>query len=126
MPQKPQRKILPAMFYCSAAGAEPVRKWLTALPREDRRIVGQDIATVEFGWPIGMPLCRSLTSRRGLWEVRSSMRNGRIARVLFFAHQGQMVLLHGFIKKAERTPDSDLILAMKRKSEVERGSKAKQ
>jgi phage-related protein len=89
------------------------------------RLVGLDIATVAFGWPVGMPLCRSLTSRRGLWEVRSAVTSGRIARVLFFAHRGQMILLHGFIKKTQRTPDDDLDLAMKRKAEVERDSNAK-
>ena len=125
MPDMTRRKLLPAMFYRNAAGSEPVRRWLANLPREDRQIIGQDIATVAFGWPVGMPLCRSLTSRRGLWEVRSSVSSGRIARVLFFAHQGQMVLLHGFIKKTQRTPDADLDLAMKRKAEVERDSKAK-
>ena len=125
MPDTARRKLLPAMFYRNTAGSEPVRKWLANLPREDRRIVGQDIATVEFGWPVGMPLCRSLTSRRGLWEVRCAVTSGRIARVLFFTHRGQMVLLHGFIKKTQRTPDDDLDLAMKRKAEVERDSKAK-
>ena len=124
MPEKRKNKILPAMFYQNTAGAEPVRQWLTGLSRDDRRIVGQDIATVEFGWPVGMPLCRSLTSRRGLWEVRSSVTSGRIARVMFFTHRKQMVLLHGFIKKTQRTSNDDLDLAMKRKAEVERGSKA--
>ena len=124
MLEKRKNKILPAMFYQNAAGSEPVRQWLTGLSRDDRRIVGQDIATVEFGWPVGMPLCRSLTSRRGLWEVRSSVTSGRIARVMFFTHRKQMVLLHGFIKKTQRTSNDDLDLAMKRKAEVERGSKA--
>ena len=70
MPDTARRKILPAMFYRNAAGSEPVRTWLGNLACEDRRIIGQDIVTVEFGWPVGMPLCRSLTSRRGLWEAR--------------------------------------------------------
>jgi len=120
-----KRKILPATFYRTAAGVEPVRKWLKALPREDKRIVGTDIATVEFGWPVGMPTCRALTSRRGLWEVRSSLTQNRIGRVLFFVHQGQMVLLHGFIKKTQETPTEDLDLAVKRQKEVKSGSAAK-
>lgn len=120
-----KRKILPATFYRTAAGVEPVRKWLKALPREDKRIVGTDIATVEFGWPVGMPTCRALTSRRGLWEVRSSLTQNRIGRVLFFVHQGQMVLLHGFIKKTQETPTEDLDLAVKRQKEVKSGNAAK-
>ncbi|HMK24148.1 MAG TPA: type II toxin-antitoxin system RelE/ParE family toxin [Terriglobales bacterium] len=120
-----KRKILPATFYRSATGVEPVRKWLKALSREDKRIVGTDIATVEFGWPVGMPTCRPLSSRRGLWEVRSSLTQSRIARILFFVYQEQMVLLHGFIKKTQETPKSDLDLAVKRQKEVESGKTTK-
>jgi phage-related protein len=80
---------------------------------------------VEFGWPVGMPTCRALTSRRGLWEVRSSLTQNRIGRVLFFVHQGQMVLLHGFIKKTQETPTADLDLAVKRQKEVKSGRTAK-
>ena len=125
MPTKPKRKILPAILYCSAAGSEPVRNWLKILSKDDKRIVGQDIATVELGWPVGMPTCRSLTSRRGLWEVRSSITGNRIARVLFFVSAGQMILLHSFIKKSQQTPDDDLDLAVKRKKEFDREKKAK-
>jgi len=120
-----KRKVLSARFYRTATGAEPVRKWLKALSREDKRIVGTDIATVEFGWPVGMPTCRPLASRRGLLEVRSSLTQNRIARVLFCIHQGQMVLLHGFIKKTQQTPENDLDLAVKRQKEVEDGKAAK-
>jgi len=120
-----KRKVLPARFYRTAMGAEPVRKWLKALSREDKRIVGTDIATVEFGWPVGMPTCRPLSSRRGLLEVRSSLTQNRIARVLFCIHQGHMVLLHGFIKKTQQTPENDLDLAVRRQKEVEGGKAAK-
>ena len=98
--------------------AEPVRDWLRSLADEDRRIVGGDIARAEFGWPIGMPLCRSLGG--GLWEVRSSLPHGRIARVIFCASQGHMVLLHGFEKKSQATPRADLELARRRQRETER------
>jgi phage-related protein len=120
-----KHKVLPARFYRTAAGAEPVRKWLKALSREDKRIVGTDIATVEFGWPVGMPTCRAVTSRRGLWEVRSTLTQNRIARVLFFVYQSQMVLLHGFIKKTQETPAKELDLAVTRQKEVESGKSAK-
>ena len=119
MPEQ-KRKKLPALFYRTAAGREPVREWLKSLPVEDRRILGTDIATVEFGWPVGMPVCRPTTGRRGLFEVRSSLTGNRIARVLFCIHGKQMVLLHGFIKKTEQTSDTDLDLAMKRKREIDR------
>lgn len=93
-----QRKKLPAAFYCTGSGREPVREWLKQLDKHDRRVVGEDIATAEFGWPIGMPVCRSLG--QGLWEVRSCISAGRIARVIFCMADQQMVLLHGFIKKS--------------------------
>jgi phage-related protein len=111
-------KKLPAIFYRSLSGAEPVREWLKELDQADRRIVGHDIGKAEFGWPVGMPLCRSLGG--GLWEVRSSLPHGRIARVIFCVSAGRMVLLHGFEKKTQKTPRSDLKLAGKRQKEIER------
>ena len=90
---------------------EPVSEWLKSLPREERRIIGEDIKMVQFGWPLGMPLVRKLAA--GLWEVRSRL-PGRIARVLFTAGEGRMILLHGFIKKSQKTPAEDLELAKNR------------
>lgn len=109
-------KKLPAAFYCTAAGKEPVREWLKGLDQADRLIVGQDIATAEFGWPVGMPVSRSLG--KGLWEIRSEISNGRITRVIFCVADDKMVLLHGFIKKTQKTPKADLDLALKRKKEA--------
>jgi phage-related protein len=111
-------KKVHAVFYRTKQGAEPVRNFLRALPREDRRIIGSDIATVEFGWPVGRPICAPLGM--SLWEVRSDLASNRIARVLFMLHQGEMVLLHGFIKKTQKTPQSGLELARKRMKEVTR------
>lgn len=110
-------KRIPAVFYRSANGVEPVRDWLKALSEADRRAIGFDIATVEFGWPVGMPLCRSLGG--GLWEVRSNLAHGRIGRVIFYAAHGRMVLLHAFVKKTQKTPPPDLDIARKRQREIE-------
>lgn len=109
-------KRLPAAFYALPSGREPVREWLKSLDGDDRKIIGEDIKDVEFAWPIGMPLCRALGN--GLWEVRSTLTQGRIARVLFCIHDGRMVVLHGFIKKTQKTPDNDLSLAIRRKKEL--------
>ena len=112
-------KQLPAFFYALSSGREPVREWLRALSADDRKIVGEDIKDVEFAWPIGMPLCRSLgRGVAGLWEVRSTLTQGRIARVLFCEHEGRMILLHAFIKKTQKTPAGDLELAIKRQKEI--------
>lgn len=109
-------KKVQAVFYRTKAGAEPAREFIRDLPREDRRIIGNDIATVEFGWPVGKPTCAPLGL--GLWEVRSDLTGKRIARVLFTLHQGEMVLLHGFVKKTQKTPTADLTIARKRLKEV--------
>ena len=109
-------KKLPAVFYATASGREPVREWLLDLDEDSRRITGKDIATAEFGWPVGMPICRKLED--GLFEVRSKITSGRIGRVIFTPHEGQMVLLHGFVKKTQKTPKTDLDLARKRAKEI--------
>jgi phage-related protein len=86
------------------------------LSAEDRRLIGRDIQKVEFGWPLGMPYCRSLGS--GLWEVRTDLADGKIARAIFCIAGEQMVLLHGFIKKTQKTPAQDLKIALRRMKEV--------
>lgn len=100
--------ILSVAFFRTASGNEPVREWLKSLPRDERRIIGEDIKTVQFGWPLGMPLVRKLD--KGLWEVRSRLPN-RVARVIFTTGENRMLLLHGFIKKSQKTPQEDLALA---------------
>lgn len=110
-------KRLPAAFYQSPSGTEPVRDWLLKLDPVDRRTIGIDIKDVEYSWPIGMPLCRSLGN--GLWEVRSNISSGRIARVVFCVHKGHMTLLHGFVKKTQKTPRVDMDKALTRKKELE-------
>ncbi len=103
--------ILSVAFFRTETGREPVREWLKSLPRENRRITGEDIKTVQFGWPLGMPLVRKLD--KGLWEVRVRLPDG-IARVLFTTGERRMILLHGFIKKSQKTPREDLELAKTR------------
>ena len=109
-------KKIRAAFYATASGNEPVRVWLKDLSAEDRKVLGEDIAAVEFTWPVGMPLVRPL--KQGLWEVRSTLSGNRIARILFCHSDDRMVLLHGFIKKSRTTPDEDLALARKRQKEI--------
>jgi len=117
MTDEPKR--VPARFYKSEAGNEPVREWLKGLSKEDRKIIGEDIKTVEIGWPIGMPLCRSISSRKGLWEIRSNLTGKkRIARILFCTHNGELLLLQGFIKDTQKTPNSELDLAEGRMKQV--------
>jgi phage-related protein len=115
-------KRAPAFFFRTEAGGEPVREWLKGLSPLERKLIGTDIKTVEFGWPVGMPVVRSMGS--GLHEVRTSLPGNRIARVLFYVDRKQrMVLLHGFIKKTRKTTDEDLELARTNKSKHERSLK---
>ena len=114
-------KRVPAIFYQTEGGREPVREWLKALPYpDDRKRIGEDIKTVEFGWPLGMPTCRAMG--QGVFEVRTRLMHNRIARVLFYVDaRNRMVLLHGFIKKTQKTPAEDLALARRSKKKHERG-----
>ncbi|MBD2445297.1 type II toxin-antitoxin system RelE/ParE family toxin [Dolichospermum sp. FACHB-1091] len=76
-----------------------------------------NLKTVEFGWPIGMPTCRPMGD--GLFEVRTNLPQNKIARVLFCFYEGKMILLHGFIKKSQKTPKQQLDLAWERKHTLE-------
>lgn len=110
-------KPIPLIFWRSASGREPVRDWLNELPREDKRTIGRDIAKAQFGWPIGLPLCRALGG--GLWEVRSSLPSHREARVFFAFHEEMLIALHAVIKKARKAPAEELALAKTRLKEVQ-------
>jgi phage-related protein len=114
MPQKSKR--IPVVFFATSTGREPVREWLKELDRDDRREIGSDILAVQKGWPLSLPLCRSLG--QGLWEVRSSLPSRRIARVIFAFDDDTIVLLHGFIKKTQKTPPGEIDTALKRWKEI--------
>ncbi|MFZ5761788.1 MAG: type II toxin-antitoxin system RelE/ParE family toxin [Thermodesulfobacteriota bacterium] len=107
--------ILSVKFFRTEGGKEPVREFLRDLSQEDRRTIGTDIKEVQFGWPLGMPLVRKMA--KDLWEVRSHL-EGRIARVLFTVKEQEMVLLHAFIKKTQKTPPTELETAKARKAKL--------
>jgi phage-related protein len=113
-----EKRISAHFFAQKGTGNEPVRDWLLDLPKADRRKIGVDIKTVEYGWPLGMPTCRHL--RNGVWEVRTDLDRNRISRVLFCMSDERMILLHGFIKKTKATPREDLDLAIERMKEVKK------
>src|ERR1700756_2763199 len=116
----PSKKIV-ASFYRTEAGGEPVRDWLKSLPALEKKLIGADIKTVEFGWPIGMPVCRPLGG--GVYEVRTQLRT-RIARIIFYVDKRErMILLHGFFKKTRKLDADDLEHARRNKSKHERGAR---
>lgn len=98
-------------FFSTEAGKEPVREWFKDLNKVERKTIGEDIKAVQFGWPLGMPLVRNVGN--GLWEARSTIPNG-IAKVIFLAKRGEMILLHGIIKKSQKLPLQDREIALKR------------
>jgi phage-related protein len=106
---------IPVVFYRTSAGKEVVRDWLRDLNGLDRQEIGQDLMRVQYRFPVGMPLCRPLGD--GLWEARTSLPSGRIARLIFCLMDGSMLVLSGFIKKTQKTPNDELTLARKRMSE---------
>lgn len=106
------KPILEVVFYKNTMGNQPVKEWLKALPKGVRKVIGEDIKTVQYRWPLGMPAVRPLG--KGLHEVRSRVPDKRIARIFFTIHEGYMVLLHGFIKKTEKTPQRDIDIARER------------
>src|SRR6185312_4494355 len=116
----PSINRLEAVFFRTTGGNEPVRDWLKRLSKDERKAVGEDIAYVQFKWPIGRPRVDHL--RSAVWEVRTNL-GTRIARTLFAVDGAQMILLHGFIKKTQRTPNDDIELAEKRFKEWQHGEK---
>ena len=108
---------LAVFFYRTESGNEPVREWLKSLGMQDKKAIGGDIKTVQYGWPLGMPAVRKMD--QGLWEVRCRL-DKRIARILFTVKNDRLVLLHGFIKKSRKTPRADLQLAKDRKARLEK------
>lgn len=106
-----QERPIPVVFFRLDSGREPVREWLKSLGRDSTRPIGEDIKTLQFGWPIGMPLARKIS--RDLWELRSTVPTG-IARTFFTIYQRRIVLLHGFVKKSQKTPPKELAIARRR------------
>jgi len=114
----PDKKKINVSFYKTPAGNEPVRDWLKELPQEERKTIGEDIKAVEMAWPIGVPLVKKLDA--DLWEVRTELAN-KISRVFFTVWKNCMVLLHGIIRKSQKTPKDELDLAKKRRNIVLKG-----
>lgn len=109
--------FFPVRFFRTETGNEPVREWIRSLPGAEKRLIGVDIKTVQFGCPLGMPLVRNLCP--GIWEVRTKLEN-KISRVLFTVFENEIILLHGFIKKTQKTPNNDLDLAIRRMKQIRR------
>lgn len=105
------------LFYRTIAGRDVIKEWLRSFDKPDRAILGYDLKRVQIGFPMGLPLCRSLGG--GLWEVRSSLGGNREVRMIFFhdaAHRA-LVVVHGFVKKSQKTPKAEIDIAVRRMRE---------
>ncbi len=111
----PMDQLRPVVFFRFDSGREPVREWLKGLDRDSRKSIGEDIKTLQIGWPAGMPLARKLSEN--LWELRSRIATG-IARTFFTVYSGNLVLLHGFVKKSQKTPAKELSVAKRRLNQL--------
>ena len=117
-PDMPLSRPIPVVFFSLDSGREPVRDWLKDLDKDSKRAIGEDIKTLQFGWPIGMPLARKMDDN--LWELRSKLGKG-IARTFFTVYRNKLVLLHGFVKKSQKTPPKELSLAKRRLNKLRSG-----
>lgn len=106
---------LSVYFFVTHSGNEPVREWLKVLDKEDRKKLGEDIKLLQFRWPLGMPLVRKMETE--LWELRSNLSGSRIARLFFTVKNDQIILLHSFVKKSQKTPQKEIDLARQRKNQ---------
>lgn len=104
-------------FFRSEQQVEPVREWLKELTKEEKRIIGTDLKTIQFGWPLGMPLVKNIGN--SIWEARSNLPQGKISRIFFVIYNDTIVLLHGFIKKSQKIPQKELDLSKKRRQQLE-------
>ena len=101
-----RKSPLACVFFETDQENQPVRDFLLKQQREDRKIIGADIFTVQEGFPLGYPLVEKVD--KDIWEIRSNVTGG-ICRVFFTLHRGEtMVLLHGFIKKSRKIPKAEL------------------
>lgn len=110
--------MLEVAFYKTEGGNDVVLDVIRGLPAEDKKRVGEDLKTLQFGHPLGMPRCRPVGK---LWELRSSLPSKREFRLLWFYHKktNMIIVVHGFIKKTQKTPRKDIDLGEARKGEFE-------
>jgi phage-related protein len=127
-----KEKKIHAIFYKTELGNEPVRDELLKLGKPIKTTVGEDIKFVEYSWKVDKPYVDQLkqgngTNEKTLYEVRSKVAIGNIKkeyRTLFFVFKDQMILVHLFLKKIQKTPKNEIEVSwdrMKKWVKEERG-----
>ena len=109
--------MLDVRFYRTASGNDVVLDFIRKLSERDRKVVGEDLLALQFGYPMGPPLCKPV--RNGLWELRSSLPSGNEARLVYFFHSSSrfLIVVNAFIKKTQRMPPAEIELAERRMRE---------
>ena len=109
--------MFPLVFYRTPVGNDVVLDLIRSCDPADRRTIGEDLKALQFRHPLGLPLSRPLG--KGLSELRSSLPSGREFRLFycFDRRTSHIVVLHGFIKKSQHTPDKDMRIARDRQQE---------
>lgn len=108
-------KYFDIRFYQESSGRVPLLEWLQEFNKDERKIIDRDIKYIQYTWPWKMPLVKPLGN--GLFEIRSKLKSKQI-RIFFICDKGVAFLLHGFIKKTQKTPDNEMEIAIKRVKKV--------
>ena len=106
-----REKPLTTAFFQTEQGNQPCRDFILGLSRDDKREVGTKIFEVQKGFTLGLPLVRKMEN--DLWEIRVNLTDG-ICRIFFTVAENMMILLHGFVKKSQKTPQNELATAQNR------------
>ena len=112
------KRPLDVVFFKTGMGNEPAREWLKSLSKDERQRIGEDIKAAQLGWPLGEPLVKKMEP--GIWEIRTELPK-RTARVFVTKTPDMLVILHGFIKKTQKTPADELAIARKRLNTARKG-----
>jgi phage-related protein len=105
-----------AIFYDKSDGTEPAKEFLDEL---DAKMFTKLVRAIDIlkagGTAVREPYSRHLED--GIFEVRAQI-GSDISRVLYFFYIGRrFVLTHGFIKKTQKTPPSEIERAKKYRTE---------
>lgn len=110
-------------FYELSDRCKPVLEFIDSLPTKDKAKIVKEIDLLEdYGIELRPPKVWKITGKRysGLWELRVKFSSNDY-RIFYFLYSGGIfVLLHGFIKKKNRTDRRELEIAKSRMDEYKK------
>lgn len=109
-------KAFKIYFYKEQSGKSPVEIWINKmLTLKEKNKIYDGLKKLQCEWPIGLPLTRHLENN--LWEMRTYL-GTRDSRLIFIIKNKNIFILHGFIKKTNKTPRNEINLALDRKEKL--------